>query len=218
MPDILQGLLVGLTAFVRAQNIQRHVTWEQPHEQKNQRHCPQQGGNGPQDATEDIARHSSHTLATQAPHLLKLTKVVHSGTLQRWPLFDTVPIRHGRFPVKSTVTRDVLQEQALHLARDLGALLDLKRPALLRKELIKLRVAVFAIVERGIARKAQKIEQYTHRMRVHLWECVEGSESSLSESYRWVDLRCDGMGDCYIWRYDFADLPFFGILDWRMRP
>jgi hypothetical protein len=40
LPDLLQGLLVDITTFARAQNVERHVSWEQPHEQKNQCHGP----------------------------------------------------------------------------------------------------------------------------------------------------------------------------------
>src|SRR5439155_13236209 len=40
--------------------------------------------------------------------------------------------------------------------------------------------------------KLLKIEEYTHRMRIHQWEFVEGSESSLPESYRWGDIGSHG--------------------------
>src|SRR5207249_11563554 len=135
MPDILQGLLVGLTAFVRAKHIQCHIPWEQPHEQENQCYCPQERGNHPQDATYNVGRHSSHALSVLAPHLLKLPKVEHRGALDRGPLLHPVPIRHGRLPVKPAVIRDLLQEYALHLMGDLSPLLDLKCLALCCKEL-----------------------------------------------------------------------------------
>jgi hypothetical protein len=51
-------------------------------------------------------------------------------------------------PKKSTGLRDVVQAYALHLARALRALLDIKRAALCCKELIKCRVAVFPVVRR----------------------------------------------------------------------
>src|SRR5262249_52300908 len=104
-----------------------------------------------------VARHSSHALSVLAPHSLKLAKVVDGSPLERWPLLHTVPIRHGRLPVKSTIIWNIPQEYTLHLVGDLGPLLDIKRPALGNEELIKLRVAVSAQVDRGIARKARII-------------------------------------------------------------
>src|SRR5215471_14243426 len=86
----------------------------------------------------------SHAPAALAPYLLELAKAGHRRPLQRRPVLYPVPIPHRRLPVKAPVIRDVVQEQALHLPGDLGPLLDFKRPALGRKELIKLRVAVFA--------------------------------------------------------------------------
>src|SRR5467141_495582 len=84
-----------------------------------------------------IGRHSAlHTLAALARYPLEFAKVEHSGPMDRWPLLHTVPIPHGRFPVKATVIGHILQEQPLHLAGDLGPFLDLKRLALFLKELI----------------------------------------------------------------------------------
>ena len=68
--------------------------------------------------------------------------------MDRRPLFDAVPIPHGRFPIKAPVIRHILQEQALHLAGDLGPSLGVKRLALLGEELIKILVAVFGQVRR----------------------------------------------------------------------
>ena len=104
-----------------------------------------------------LARHNSPALSVLAPHLLKLAKVVDCGALHTRPLLHTVPICHGRFPVKSTVIRNVPQKYVLHLAGDLSPLLHVKRPALFGKELIKLLVAIFAQVGRGTARKARII-------------------------------------------------------------
>src|SRR5262245_26373578 len=64
----------------------------------------------------------SHTLATLAPHLLELAKVEHGRRMHRRPVLHTVPIPHGRHPVKTSVIRHILQEQALHLARERGPL------------------------------------------------------------------------------------------------
>jgi len=91
-------------------------------------------------------RHRSHALAALAPDLLEFAKVGYRGSLDRWPVLDPVPIPHGRLPVKAPVIRNVPQEDVLYLPDDLSPLCDLKRPALGRKELIKLRVAVFAQV------------------------------------------------------------------------
>jgi len=49
-----------------------------------------------------------------------------------------------------------------------------------------------------------KIEEYPHRTRIHTWEFVEGSESTLPESYRWTDFGSYGIGDRHVWQYQFT--------------
>ena len=41
-PNPLQGLLVHAPSFIRPENIECHIAREQPHDEKNQRDCPQQ--------------------------------------------------------------------------------------------------------------------------------------------------------------------------------
>ena len=73
-------------------------------------------------------------------------------------MLDPVPIPHGRLPVKAPVIWNVPQEDVLYLPGDLSPLCDLKRPALGRKELIKLRVAVFAQVGGRLADQPRIVE------------------------------------------------------------
>jgi hypothetical protein len=78
--------------------------------------------------------------------------------MDRWPLLDTVPIAHGRFPVKATVIRDVPQGYVLHLARDLSPFLDIKCLTLFLKELVKFWVTVLPQIRNGIPVQARIIE------------------------------------------------------------
>ena len=101
-----------------------------------------------------LRRQPSHAPATLAPHLFKLAKVEHRGPLQRWPVLHSVPIAHRRLPIKPPVIRDVLEEDALHLAGELSPVLRLKRLALLGKQRVKGRVAIVAQVERRLAHQS----------------------------------------------------------------
>src|SRR5215831_15524178 len=128
-------------------------------------------------------RPRSHSRAALAPDLLEFAKVGHRGPLDRGPVLHPVPIAHGRLPVKTPVIRNVPQENMLHLPRDLSPLRDLKRPALRRKELIKLRVAVFAQVRGRLADQPRIVTngvsllQTTQKYRTiqtttaHFWAC-----------------------------------------------
>ena len=62
----------------------------------------------PPQSCQSYCHHRSHTLATLAPHLLKLAKVIDRRPLDRGPSLHPVPIRHGRFPVKPAVIRHLL--------------------------------------------------------------------------------------------------------------